>query len=496
MKYASYIANMLDVAEEAVVIYCYKGDKPNSELLEKIDLLTDGALTDMYISGEFTGDRGDLVMLRRVPETAAGKVIIAGLGDENSVTLDDFRKASGRVGKLALAHKIKQLALYYDGPEMRQRVSALVEGVVLGSYKHLGYKTDKKDKAKIIKSLAVVVPKKGQLKQAEAGLAQGEVIAWAVCNCRDLVNIPGNDLYPDSYAKEAAKLAKTYKFKCKVLTVADIKKEKMGALLSVAQGSDHAPRFVVLEYNGNAKAKPIVLVGKGVTFDAGGISLKPSLNMGEMKGDMTGSAVVLNVIAAAARLRAKVNLVVLMPLVENMPSGKATRPGDIVTSRAGLTIEVINTDAEGRMILADALDYANKFKPQAVIDIATLTGAAQYILGYAGAPFVGTNQKLNDNLRQAAETTGERIWELPLWEDFSEAMKSPIADLKNSGGRPAGTLTASSFLKEFIGDWPWAHVDIAYCDVEPKGLPYVPVGPTGFGVRLLTELILNWKKVS
>ncbi len=496
MKFSCYVSDMMDIAEEAVVIFCYKSDKPTTDVLEKIDILADGALTDMYLSGEFLGNDGDVVMLRRVAETAAGKIIVAGLGDEKSVTFDTFRKAAGRVGKLALSHKIKQLAVYYDGPQVNPRVAAVVEGLVLGSYKHLDYKTDEKSKSKIIDSISVVVPKKGQLKQAEAGQVKGEVISWAVTNCRDLVSIPGNDLYPESYAKEATRLARKYNFTCKVLSPAQIKKEKMGALLSVAQGSDHDPRFVILEYNGKPSAKPVVLVGKGVTFDAGGISLKSALNMGEMKGDMTGSAVVLNVITAAARLQAKINLVVLMPLVENMPSGKATRPGDIVTSRAGLTIEVINTDAEGRLILADALDYAKKYDPQAVIDIATLTGASKYILGYAGAPFAGTSQQLNDNLRTSADTTGERIWELPLWQDYSDAMKSPIADLQNSGGPAAGTLTAASFLKQFTGDWPWAHIDIAYCDVEPKGLPYVPVGPTGFGVRLLLELVMRWKKVT
>ncbi|MCK5125492.1 MAG: leucyl aminopeptidase [candidate division Zixibacteria bacterium] len=496
MEFTSYTSNFLDIAEEASVMFCFKNEKSNSSLLEKIDILTDGTVFKMYKSGEFSGDAGDIVMLRHVPETASGKVILAGLGDEKSVTLDDFRKAAGRIGKLALSHKIRSIGFYYDGNEVNPRTSAIVEGFVLGSYKYLNYKTDEKSKNTGIDSMAIVVPRKNQLRQAEVGLARGEIISESVCNCRDLVNLPGNALYPESYAKEAAKLAKKYKFKCRILNESDIKKEKMGALLSVSQGSDKGPRFVVLEYNGKAKAKPVVLIGKGVTFDSGGISLKPGLNMGEMKGDMTGSAVVLNVITAAARLQAKINLVVLMPLVENMPSGKATRPGDIVTSRAGLTIEVINTDAEGRMILADAIDYAKKFDPQAVIDIATLTGAAQYILGYAGAPFVGTNQKLNDNLRQSAELTGERIWELPLWEDFTKIMKSPIADLHNSGGRQAGTLTAASFLKQFTGDWPWAHIDIAYCDVEPKGLPYIPVGPTGFGVRLLLETIMRWKKVS
>jgi leucyl aminopeptidase len=237
------------------------------------------------------------------------------------------------------------------------------------------------------------------------------------------------------------------------------------------------------------------LVGKGITFDSGGISLKPGLNMGEMKGDMLGSAVVLTTIAALARLKAKINVVSLMPLAENMPSGKATRPGDIITSRSGKTIEIINTDAEGRLILADALDYADNFKPQAVIDIATLTGAALYILGYEGAPFVVTNEKLKDNIKRAADFTGERVWELPLWPEYGNLMKSPVADMKNSGGKPAGTLTAASFLKNFVKDWPWAHIDIAYCDLEPNGRPYIPKGVTGFGTRLLIDLLMNWRKV-
>ena len=495
MKFACTVADFLDIAGEAAVLFCCKSEKPSGEILEKLDILTDGAIGDMYASNEFNGSDGHIALLRKIPETTAGKVIIVGLGEEKSVTLDSFRKAAGLVGKLALAHKIKNVSLYYDGPEVNPRTSALIEGFVMGSYAYLGYKTDEKEKGKVIDSVTVVVPKKNQLKQAEVGLARGEIISWAVCNCRDLVSLPGNALYPETYAKEAEKLARTYKFKCKILSESDIKKEKMGALLSVSQGSDKSPRFVVLEYKGKQSGKPVVLIGKGVTFDSGGISLKSSLDMGEMKGDMTGSAVVLNVFAAAARLQAKINLIALLPLVENMPSGKATRPGDIVTARSGLTIEVINTDAEGRLILADAIDYAKKFDPEAVIDIATLTGATTYILGYAGAPFVGTNGNLNDNIRAAADATGERVWELPLWEDYVEAMKSPIADLKNSGGKWAGTLTAASFLKQFTGDWPWAHIDIASCDLEFKGKPYVPVGPTGFGVRLLLELLMRWKKI-
>jgi leucyl aminopeptidase len=217
--------------------------------------------------------------------------------------------------------------------------------------------------------------------------------------------------------------------------------------------------------------------------------------MVEMKGDMTGAAVVLSAMQAAAQLKLPLNLVGLMPLTENMVSGNATRPSDIITTRNGLTVEIINTDAEGRLILADALDYADKFNPQAVIDIATLTGAALYILGYSGAPILGNHAGLLERIKVASEATAERVWELPIWDDFRNSLKSDIADIVNSAGKTAGTSTAAAFLENFVGDWPWAHIDIAYVDVEPKGRPYTPKGTTGIGLRLVVELLSNWKKL-
>jgi len=417
------------------------------------------------------------------------------LGELENHDLDAYRKAAGRIGRIAGRHKIKTLSFYYDGPETNPITSAIIEGVVLGSYRYLEYKTEK-DKCKdTLESVSIVVPQRGKIRQAESGMTRGQIISSAVTYCRDLVTAPGNALYPESFAKIAQKLAKENKLKCRVLTPADIRKQNMGALEAVAMGAEHKPRFVVLEYNGKKSGDPIVLIGKGITFDSGGISLKAGLDMGEMKGDMTGAAVVMMTLVAAAQLGAKANLVALMPLAENMPSGTATRPGDIIESRAGHTIEVINTDAEGRLILADALDYADTFQPQAVIDIATLTGAALYILGYAGAPVVGTSQKLMDNLRASSQRTGEKVWELPLWQEFADLMKSPVADIKNSAGKTAGTLAAASFLNKFVKDWPWAHIDIAYCDIEKSGQPYIPKGATGFGVRLLVDLISHWKKL-
>jgi len=270
----------------------------------------------------------------------------------------------------------------------------------------------------------------------------------------------------------------------------------MGALLAVGQGSERPPRVVIINYQGGKKGgRPIVLVGKGITFDSGGICLKKALDMDEMKGDMSGGGIVLATVVTAARLGLKQNITGIIPLAENMPSGRAVKPGDIVTSRKGKTIEIINTDAEGRLILADALDYANEFNPKAVIDIATLTGATKYILGYAGIPFLGNNDKLIDLVKAASDRCGELVWPLPIWDEHREMMKSSIADLKNSAGPYSGTITASAFLENFIGQWPWAHIDIACVDLEKKGRPYIPKGQTGIGLRLLIELLSNWKKV-
>lgn len=493
MKISCHVSGFLEIADKAVILFCVKSNGIKNELLKKIDLLSGGALRDMYESGEFDGSAGSEVVLHRLPESAAGRIILVGLGEIRRGEYDLFRRAAGRAGALALKYKLESVSLYYDGADVKEIAQALVEGFVLGSYRYLDYKTDEKVKKNAVKSLALVIPHKAQKRAAETGIAKAEITTWAVTLCRDLTGMPGNDLYPETFVRQAQKASKGAGINCRVLGPAEIKKEKMGALEAVAKGSHRPPQFLIMEYKGKPGGKPIVLIGKGITFDTGGISLKPAVDMGEMKGDMMGAAVVLSVIGAAARLKAKANLTVLIPLAENMPSGHAARPGDIITSRAGHTIEIISTDAEGRLILADALDFADSFKPQAVIDIATLTGAAIYVLGYSGAPFVGTSKRLNDKLRTASANTGEKIWELPLWPEFADLMKSSIADLKNSGGKPAGTLTAASFLRKFVKNWPWLHIDIAYCDMEKRGQPYIPEGPTGYGVRLLLDLILNWK---
>ncbi|MCP4705783.1 MAG: leucyl aminopeptidase, partial [candidate division Zixibacteria bacterium] len=328
------------------------------------------------------------------------------------------------------------------------------------------------------------------------GIKSGKVIAEGVIMARQLAAEPGNFLTPQKFASKANSLAKKYKFGCEILDEAKIKSENMGALLAVGQGSEKPSRVVVVNYQGGKKGgRPIVLVGKGITFDTGGISLKKAPDMDEMKGDMSGGGIVLSTVVTAARLELKQNIIGIIPLAENMPSGRAIKPGDIVTSRKGKTIEILNTDAEGRLILADALDYANEFNPKAVIDIATLTGATKYILGYAGIPYLGNNEKFIGLIKDASEKCGELVWHLPIWDEHREMMKSSIADLKNAAGPYSGTITATAFLENFIGSWPWIHIDIACVDIEKKGRPYIPKGQTGNGLRLLVEVLANWKKV-
>jgi leucyl aminopeptidase len=498
MKFSYVSGRMESLPADALVLFVPKMKKIGDRQLQALDRASRGALTTLVGSGEFTGSEGEVATVFRPQGYYAQRVLLVGLGDLEKINADTFRRASGHVPQNKSLTSGKRAVFYLGNQNDPQLFRAVVEGYLLGSYTNLAYKSGEARKGRNnLSELVFAVDKSTQVRALRDAVARGQIVAEGQILVRQLASAPSNFLTPKLYAKKIGELAREYGMSSQILDEKAIAREKMGCLLAVARGSAELPRFAIVRYNGQRPtAKPIVLVGKGVTFDSGGISLKPGLDMHEMKGDMTGSAVVFATLVTAARLKLPLNLVALMPLTENMPSGVATKPGDIVTSRKGLTVEIINTDAEGRLILADALDYANTFKPQAVIDIATLTGAALYVLGYAGAPVVGNNGGLMGQLKAAADQTAERVWEMPLWDDYREAMKSGIADLQNSGGRPAGTLTASAFLENFIGHWPWAHIDIAYVDLEPKGKPYMPKGATGFGLRLLVELLSQWKPVA
>ncbi len=491
------VGSARDIDADTLVFFCYDGDAPSGSFLKELDKDTDGAVSEVYKSGEFSGKVNSTALFRAPADWGAGNVLLAGVGKRAGVKQDNFRQAAGTVSRHVSLSKAQEIIFDCHSELDANRAQALVEGFRLGSWKMLDYKSDPEVKKENQQTISIVCANRKSEKKIEKGVERGAIIGAAVSQCRRLSFHPSNYLTPEKLAEEAKALGKRDGFSVKVLNVAQIEKERMGALLAVNKGSsENQARFIIMQYDGGRKGqKPVVLVGKGVTFDTGGISLKPGMNMHEMKGDMTGSAVVISTMSALARLGVKLNVVGLVPTTENMPSGDALKPGDIVTARNGKTIEIINTDAEGRLILADALDYANEFNPQAVIDIATLTGATLFSLGYAGAPILGASKQVLDRIRAGSKATAEKVWELPLWPEFTEQMKSAIADLVNSGGRPAGTATAAAFLQEFIGDYPWAHIDIAYVDLEPKGQPYIPRGPSGFGVRLLVETLSNWKQM-
>jgi leucyl aminopeptidase len=496
MKVQSAISDLMSIKVSSLVRFCFESDYSNDSKLRKLDGELGGVIEKAYDNGEFEGKLNQIMVVHSMSRLSADHIVLVGVGEKKKLNHDCFRQAAGTLSRLPAIKNSESIAFYLDTGDVEKISAAVIEGYMLGRFKMLDHKSDKEKTKEKTKSISLVGSNPNQAVRIDRGISYGLTVSDSVILTRRLALEPGNYLPPRKFASQAQTLAKKYKFKYKVLNEGQIKSEKMGALLGVAQGSAESPRFVILEYNGGkANLKPVVLVGKGITFDSGGLSLKPPANMPEMKGDMQGAAIVLSAIVAAARQMLPLNIIGLIPLAENMPSSKALKPGDVIISRKGKSIEIISTDAEGRLILADALDYANKFKPQAVIDIATLTGAALYVLGYSGAPILGNNKKLMDAIRDASKATAEKVWEMPIWDEYRDLMKSTIADLKNSGGKPANTCTAAAFLENFIGDWPWAHIDIAYTDLEITGQPYTPKGASGFGLRLLIHLLSNWKKL-
>jgi leucyl aminopeptidase len=496
MKFDSGVSKPKEIKASSLIYFCVQDSLDKDPYLKEFNKELSGAIKKVFVSKEFEGKLNQTAVFYNSSGFKVDKVILVGLGEKDKVNVDSYRQAAGTLSRLTAVKKSADLAFFFGVGENETKGEAVVEGLLLGRFNMLDYKTGTEDKNEVTETVTFYGTNKSQADHLQKGMNHGEIIADGVILSRRLAAHPGNVLPPRIFADEAVSLARKNKIKVTVFDEKKIMAERMGALIAVGQGSDQPPRFVILEYNGGRRgANPVVLVGKGITFDSGGISLKPSPDMDEMKGDMTGGAIMLASIVTAARLKLPLNIVALIPLAENMPSGKALRPGDIVKSRKGKTIEIISTDAEGRLILADALDYANKFKPQAVIDMATLTGASLFILGHAGIPILGNNKKLIDALYAASEATAEKVWQLPIWDEHRDQVKSSIADLKNSGGRPAGTITATAFLENFIGDWPWVHIDIASVDLEKGGKPYIPKGPTGVGLRLIVELLTRWKKI-
>lgn len=442
--------------------------------------------------GDFLGRPNQTLLLYPRGAVAPRRLLLVGLGMAENASLETIRRASATAVKEAQKLKAASMTVGVHGElalEPEFMAQAFAEGIELGAYRFWRYRTGLTDEQTFEVERATVFTRTGE--RTLAGITSGQAIARGVVFARDLVNGPGYSMHPPELGDEAVKLGKRLGLKVTVLDMPQLIEQGFGGILAVGKGSEHEPRFIVMEYGEARQGVPtICLVGKGLTFDSGGLSLKPPEAMETMKSDMAGAAAVFGAMQAAAELKLPLHLVGLVSAAENMPSSNAYRPGDIVKTLSGKTIEVLNTDAEGRIILSDALFYAQRYKPQAIVELSTLTGAIIIALGSHAAGMVGTDQTLMDRLSMAGETSGERVWQLPLWDEYRQMVNSEIADLKNLAGRPAGSITAGAFLAAFVGDYPFAHLDIAGTAwVDRPTKPYDTFGGTGAGVRLVVEFL-------
>jgi len=451
-----------ETAKTGCVVVGVHAEKELTPPAKRIDQASRGALRAAL--GDLSGKAGSTLLLRALPGVAAERVLLVGLGEKKSFSAARFRDAVRAAGNVLRGLGAKDAALFLVDTKvagqalhwnLRHAVLVLREAF----YRFDQLKTQKKPPPPALAHVVLPISANAQL---QATLREAVATADGMAIAKTLGNLPPNLCTPTYLAGEAAKIAHKHKLGIEVLERRDMEKLGMGALLAVTRGSHQPPKMIVLRYSGAAKSKkPVVLVGKGITFDTGGISLKPAGEMDEMKFDMSGAGSVLGTIAALAAMKAPVNVIGVTPACENMPGGAATRPGDIVTTLSGQTVEILNTDAEGRLILCDALSYAERFDPDVVIDIATLTGACVIALGNVCSGLFANDQRLADEIRDAADDAWDRVWQLPLWEDYQEQLRSNFADFANIGGRPGGAITAASYLARFTRKLRWAHLDVA-----------------------------------
>lgn len=486
------------IGADACLFLFYQDKKLFNEELGVIQNLMKCKIAKVSLE-DFEGKQNQTVLVY----SGDHRIILSGLGFRKDLTLERIRKAVARGVKKAKSLKIRKLAMEIlqdqtlEGVEIEDVARAQTISSILALYSFDKYFTSKEDRDIHGVKEIVLFSQYNSLtkysKDIERGINSGKIVGEATNFARDLGNEPSNVIYPETFADRVVKQSKNRAYTVEVLDKKSLTKMKMGGVLEVARGSSREPRFLIIRYNGGKKSEsPYVVVGKGVTFDSGGISIKPAAGMALMKVDMGGGAAVVGVFEAISQLRLPLNVIGLIPLVENMPSGNSFKPGDVITAYNGKTIEVDNTDAEGRLILADALSYAAKYKPKAVIDMATLTGASIVAIGSVASIVMGNNPELVEKLTAAGEQTYDRVWELPLWEEYDSMIDSEIADVKNSGQtRQAGTILGGMFLKRFIGDYPWAHIDIAATAMRDRETDYDPKNASGAGVRLVTQFLMN-----
>jgi leucyl aminopeptidase len=468
---------------------------------ETVDALrkSSGSVPPQITARAFTGKKAQTLLLSS-PAAPAQLLLLVGMGMRSELSLEHIRKFGACAATTARSTRSRTFACIE--PDRGQTTlspegiaQSLAEGALLASYRFAKYQTRNADERFMPGECALIAAAKERVRQFTDGADRARVICEAVYLARDLANAPGNEIYPETLARRARAAVRGTSVKVAVFNEKRIARLGMGGLLGVAQGSAHPPRFITMEYSPRTSAKrtpAIVLVGKGITFDSGGISIKPSANMAEMKMDMSGAAAVIGTLQAASRLHLPIRLIGLIPAAENLPGGRALKPGDILKHLNGMTSEVDNTDAEGRLILADALAYAGRYSPDLVIDLATLTGAVVVALGHVATGMLGTATDAMRQIEDAGRRTYERVWQLPLFEEYERLIKSDIADVKNTGGRWAGAITGALFLKKFTGTYPWVHLDIAGTSIIEDATEYIPKGGSGVGVRLLIDLLQHW----
>lgn len=503
MKFFVKTKDVASIEADSLAVFAFKRKGQESVRLsdeaKKIDSKLDGALTDILSAEEFKAGVGDCIRFHTYGKIPAKTVLVVGLGNIGDLTVFDWQTAVGVVGGKAKTTASKRIAIALSrelidtlGPDVC--AEGAVEGILLGTYTFHKHKSDASKKEEHFIDEVSLLVSAGRIEAVAAGAKHGETVGWAVLFARDLVNESPSTTTPSYLGLIAKQLAKAGKVTCEVLGKSEIRNHGMEGFLGIARGSEEEPKFIKLDYAGGS-GKTIVLVGKGITFDAGGLSLKSSKAMETMKLDMAGAASILGIFLALPILRPKVRVVGLIAACENMPSGSAIKPGDIVRMMSGKTVEILNTDAEGRVVLADALSYAckNIRKPDVIIDIATLAGACVVALGEEISGLFTNDEKLAQRLSDAARATGEKIWRLPLAQEYKELLKSDVADIKNiSGSRYGGAISAALFLQEFVPQGvAWAHLDIAGPAYAEKAAPLTPKGATGTGVRMILKYLLS-----
>jgi len=477
---------------DAITVPVFKGESANEGVLRTLDKAVNGALSSVMKSDEFKAKEGETAYFHLTESgLRARRILLIGCGERSEYRAQQISQMAGTAARFLRSKNAKTIAIVPRAEDDVEKVSQwAISGAVMGLFEPDKYRTKDKEQRQVERFEVVI---EGADKKAlERGAERGRIIGESVNFTRDLANEPGGYMTPTIMAERAKMIAKQFGLDVNVLDQKQIEKLGMGSFLGVSRGSDEPPKLIVLKYTPRRKLKSdglLALVGKGITFDSGGISLKPGENMELMKYDMTGAATVIGTMRAIAQLKPSVPVLGVAPCCENLPSGKATKPGDVLRAMTGKTIEVINTDAEGRLILADAIAYAKKLGATQIIDMATLTGAVSIALGDVNTAILGTDQKLIDSFIEAGKQVGEKFWQLPLDNEYTNQIKSDIADIKNVGGKKAGTITATAFLKEFADGVSWAHLDIAGTAWGDPATPYRAKGPTGIAVRTLVEFV-------